>query len=146
MLKYCLTLMNVKKINSTTQPAPDIPVTVRSQAHPHRRLPSIQWFIHPQGEPSLTQQTSLRIGNGSPTTLKSHTALKHERQGLCHHCFTQLIAWLWWITPAAICPMAEASKTFLVLRLTVQHRPKGAQCHTHLPRPSWNMWKGNYIV
>lgn len=60
-------------------------------------------------------QTSLRVGNGSPTILKSHTALKHERQDPCHHCFTQIIAWLCWIIPAAICPMAEASKTCLVL-------------------------------
>lgn len=60
-------------------------------------------------------QTSPRIGNDSPTIFKSHIALKHESQGLCHHCFTQIIAWLCWIIPAAVCPIAKASKTCLVL-------------------------------
>lgn len=88
---------------------------VRSQAHPHRRLPSIQWFIPPQGEPFLTQPDQPK--NWEWLTYNSqvtHHALKHERQGLCHHYFTQIIAWLCWINPAAICPVAEVSKTCLV--------------------------------
>lgn len=102
------------QLNPTLTPLQQPPV--RSQPRPTQGAAQhSKWFTHPQGEPPGLSHTSLNVRKDLPVIFKSRVDLKIERQGLCHSCFTQLMAWLCWIIPAAICQMAEASKASLVL-------------------------------